>query len=101
MDKIDKLRRLRLTDSERLALDRLIATTKSDSGQAAKAAKFLLAWWNSEEFGGFDPATLWSVDQEIAQDMLTCLEMMRRLGSYPDAVGYEEEFKGVVSRWGN
>jgi hypothetical protein len=52
------------------ALRRLFSIALRDTGQSRRVANFLLAWYNAEENGGWDPVDLWSVDAEIAEDML-------------------------------
>ncbi|WP_425474078.1 DUF7673 family protein [Sphingomonas montanisoli] len=51
------------------ALDRLFDLAASDTGQARRAANFLLAWWNAQDNGGFDLADLFGVDHAVAADM--------------------------------
>ncbi len=41
-------------DPPRAALNRLLAIAQSDTGQARRVAKFLLAWWNADDCGRFD-----------------------------------------------
>lgn len=40
------------------ALGRLLEIAQRDSGQSRRGANFLLAWYNAEENGGWDPADL-------------------------------------------
>src|SRR3546814_4266658 len=51
------------------ALDRLFDLAASDTGQARRAANFLLAWWNAQDNGGFDLADLFGVAHGVAADM--------------------------------
>ena len=44
------------------ALDRLFAIAKSDTGQSARVANFLLAWWNGVDLGHFPIADLFGLD---------------------------------------
>jgi hypothetical protein len=81
------------------ALDRLVAITKSDTGQSARVANFLLAWWNAGDNGGFDFTDLWNVDEAIANDMLLVAGLITGCRSYPDAFGYEEDFRQMVMDW--
>jgi hypothetical protein len=81
------------------ALDRLIAIAKHDTGQAKRVANFLLAWWNATRDGGFDFTDLWNVDREIAVDMVTVFAMIAETWTYPDRLGYEDDFREIVTLW--
>ena len=48
------------------ALDRLFALAKSDTGQSARVANFLLAWWNGTDLGHFPIADLFGLDTSVA-----------------------------------
>jgi hypothetical protein len=82
------------------ALGRLLKTAQRDTGQSRRVANFLLAWHNAEENGGWDPADLWTVDAEIADDMVVVIGLIRRLsGQYPNDLGFEREILAVWKRW--
>jgi hypothetical protein len=81
------------------ALDRLIKIAKSDTGQSARVANFLLAWWNARDNGGFDLTDLWNVDRAIADDMEVVFGLISRIHSYPDRFGYEADFRQMVTDW--
>lgn len=51
-----------MDDWTRAAFERLLSLAQSDTGQARRAANFLLAWWNADSLGAFDPADLFAVD---------------------------------------
>ena len=55
-------------DAAIAALDRLVTIAQSDTGQSARVANFLLAWWNAGDCGGVDLTDLWNVDRAIADD---------------------------------
>jgi hypothetical protein len=88
-----------LTDDERGALERLIAIAKTDSGQARKVAAFLMAWWNAASCGGFDLTDLWAVDTKIALDMYRVFGLVIRHQSYPDTLGYADDFRQIIAAW--
>ena len=88
-----------LTTQEHEALVRLLSIARRDTHQAGKVARFLLAWWNAEECGGFDLTDTWGVDDAIAQDILTVFPAIVRTNAYPDALGYAELFEHVVKMW--
>jgi len=83
------------------ALARLIHIAMSDTGQSRRVASFLLSWWNATSCGGFDLADFWSVDAEIADDMLLVIGLIRQTRAYPDTLGTEihGQFKALVSLW--
>ncbi len=81
------------------ALMRLLRIAGSDTGQARVVADFLLAWWNPTANGRFDFVDLWSVDQEIEEDILLLLSVAVKLREYPDTLGYSEEFQQLVGEW--
>ncbi len=87
------------TDAELAALHRLIQIARRDTGQSRRVADFLLSWWNAVTCGKFDPTDLWAVDTEIAQDMLTVLEMIARVRQYPSAMGLGPQFRELVALW--
>lgn len=82
------------------AVVRLIEIAMRDTGQSKRVADFLLAWYNAEENGGWDPTDLWSLDESIRGDMLTVLELMRfREGKYPNDMGFEREIQLIWRFW--
>jgi hypothetical protein len=85
--------------AQRAALERLIAIARSDTGQSRRVAGFLLAWWNTQECGGFDLTDLWGVDRSIAADMLTVFALLIECRDYPDGLGYREQFEAIVRFW--
>lgn len=82
---------------QRSALERLIQIAQDDSGQSRRVANFLLAWWNADECGGFDLTDLWQVDTEIANDMVTVFSLLAHHRSYPDRLGYAEQFGRMIA----
>lgn len=88
-----------LRDTERAALEALLAIAATNTGQAKKVADFLLAWWNTDDCGGFDPTDLWAVDERIAADMLCVIACIARTRAYPDTLGYKAPFEALVRAW--
>ncbi len=88
-----------MTETEKQALERLIAHAMSDTDQSRRAADFLLAWWNAAQCGGFELTTLWGVDDAIAEDMVTVFAWLSRNKIYPDTLGYEAAFNAIVALW--
>ena len=80
-------------------LQRLMRIAQGDSGQSRVVADFLLAWWNADEYGGFNLTDVWAVDEKIAADMLAVFEQLTHCRRYPENFGYEEEFEAIVSGW--
>jgi hypothetical protein len=83
----------------RAALERLIHIAQGHSGQSRIVARFLLAWWNAEECGGFDLTDVWAVDTSIATDMLCVFALLAGCRRYPDAMGYAWQFEAIVRAW--
>ena len=87
----------------KLAIDRLIDIARSDTGQSARVANFLLAWWNGDDWGHFPISDLFGVDRAIATDMATIFAF---LGQYPGAIYvhafgelYREAMADLVKKW--
>jgi ParB-like chromosome segregation protein Spo0J len=83
------------------ALARLIHIALRDTGQSCRVASFLLAWWNATNCGGFDLTDFWSVDPEVADDMLSVIAVIRQTRAYPDIFGTEirGQFETLVALW--
>ena len=84
---------------QKAALERLIKIAQGDTGQSRRTAEFLLSWWNAANCGGFDLTTMWGVDTQIAADMVTVFAFVAGCHSYPDDLGYGEEFRHIVHAW--
>jgi hypothetical protein len=80
-------------------LERLIKIAQSNTGHSRRVADFLLAWWNTNGCGAFDLTTLWGLDTPIIEDMTTVFGLIARVGCYPDALGYEDDFHQIVEQW--
>src|SRR3546814_3954095 len=52
------------------AIGRLLAIARSDTGQAARVADFLLAWWDGGTNGHFPLLHLSNCDPTIGEDMV-------------------------------
>lgn len=88
--------RLMLT-GEREALSRLLMFAQDrDSHQAARVANFLLAWWDPEKYGRFDLLDAWALDEGIRKDLVTVFDLVSHVASYPDTLGYKEQFVSLV-----
>lgn len=88
-----------MDDTTRGAFERLLDLARSDTGQARRAANFILAWWNAESLGGFDIADLFAQDAAIATDMATVFAWIahRSNAVYPDE--YRSEIEGIIEAW--
>lgn len=89
---------LQMTDEEKAALERLLLQARGDSGQSRRVAHFLLAWWNAADCG-FDIATTWALDANIAADVVIVFALAARAGNFPDALGYRSQFEAVLPDW--
>jgi len=90
-----------MTPEQKAALERLLKLAMRDTGQCRRVADFLLAWYNTSENGGWDPADLWSLDLPIREDILTMLALIARGpgGKYPNDWGYRAEISRVWKLW--
>ncbi len=88
-----------MESNEKAAFNRLVTIAHGDTGQSRRVADFLLAWWNAGECGGFDLTSLWGVDAAIAEDMAIVFGFVARSHSYPDALGYNQQFQSIVRTW--
>jgi len=83
------------------AIERLIDLARSDTGQARRAANFLLAWWNGNDWGDFPITDLFGVDRAVAADMATVFAFLSQHGGaiYPDAFGFRDAMAELVEQW--
>lgn len=82
------------------ALSRLIPIAKSDTGQSARVADFLLAWWNGADNGKFEILHLCNVDAPIAEDMLIIMSFLAQNGViYADAWAERESMVHLWELW--
>ena len=88
-----------MTAIEIRSLEQLLAAAGSDTGQSRRVADFLLAWWNADECGGWDPTNLWALDVELSDAIVTLLGYINRSRCYPDTLGFGPEFKALVKQW--
>lgn len=88
-----------LTPEEYQALTYLIQLAKSDTGQCRRVANFLLSWWNSVSCGSFDLTDLWGLDDEITQAMQVIIRFLCRRQTYPDTLGFKDDFHAIIRRW--
>ena len=70
------------------AVGRLFEIASSDTGQSARIARFLMAWWNGTDLGDFAISDMFGLDTAIADDIAT---VMTWLGRHPGAV-YADKF---------
>jgi hypothetical protein len=93
------IRNIKVGNHEHEALKRLLEIGAADTGQSRRVADFLLAWWNAGSCGSFDITTAWGLDDAIVEDVITVFALAARCNSYPDTLGYEQEFERVVHAW--
>lgn len=85
--------------NQKMALERLIAIAKRDTGQCRRVANFLLSWWGADACGTWDITDVWSLDHAITQDIFTVLGFLAQGCVYPDRLGYEEDFQQILRQW--
>ena len=82
------------------AIGRLVDLARSDTGQARRAADFLLAWWNGSDNGHFPILHLCNCDAVVGEDMVVIMAYLAQEPiTYPDAWGYRDAMVGLVERW--
>jgi hypothetical protein len=83
------------------ALERLFQVANSDTGQARRVAHFLMACWNAEELGGFDPADLFGLDRAIGLDIVAVVAFLARQSDafYFDQFDMRPDIEAVIARW--
>lgn len=84
------------------AVGRLFEIAGSDTGQSARVARFLMAWWNGTDLGDFPIADLFGLDTAIADDIATVVTW---LGSQPGAIyaaafGRRSDMEALIDRSG-
>ena len=89
----------KMDETSTAALHRLLRVAYSDTGQSKRVADFLLSWWNATTCGKWDPTDLWTVDKQIAEDMLVILRGIEASRSYPDTLGYRAQFVRLLREW--
>ncbi len=90
---------IRLDESQRAALERLLEVAYRDTGQSRRVSDFLLSWWNANECGGFDMTDLWGLDTSLMCDVLVIIVAIAKLQAYPDTLGYELQFNRLIRTW--
>lgn len=88
-----------LNEKENAALRRLIEHAKRDTSQSRRVAGFLQAWWSPAQCGGFDFTKMWGCDEEISEDMIVVFAYVARNSRYPDTLGFEADFAGIIRAW--
>lgn len=81
------------------AFQRLLRLSKSDTHQAARAANFILAWWNADSLGKFDLTDLFNVDVKIAADMATVFSWLARQSNPVYPTDYRADIEEVIAQW--
>jgi hypothetical protein len=83
------------------ALKRLLDLARSDTGQSARVARFLMAWWNGPDLGDFPIADLFGLDRNVAGDITTVIGFLGQHDGaiYIDSLGYRAEMVVIVERW--
>lgn len=82
------------------AIGRLVEIARADTGQSARVADFLLAWWNGEDNGHFPILHLCNCDPVIGEDMVAIMAYFaQELTVYADAWGYQDTMAELAERW--
>jgi hypothetical protein len=97
--KRDTKNRATLSEPLRESIDGLLLAANADTHQGELVARFLLACRDPDGWGGFDPRTLWNIDAELGDAMLTILSAFAKDRLYLVALGYDEAFLELTRRW--
>ena len=82
------------------AIGRLLAIARSDTGQSARVADFLLAWWDGESNGHFPLLHLSNCDPTIGEDTVIVMAYLAQEPVvYPDAWGFKSEMEILWTQW--
>lgn len=82
------------------ALDRLIEIARGDTGGSARAADFLLAWWNGPELGHFPIMHLTGLDRALGRDAVTIMAfLVEHYTCYADAWERRAEMERLIDDW--
>jgi hypothetical protein len=84
------------------ALTRLIEVAKSDTGQSAKVANFLLAWWTADEDNSFRISDVFGLDRQIGIDIATIIGFIANYPGavYADVFGERDAMGDLITLWG-
>lgn len=88
-----------MDDWTRAAFERLLKVAQRDTHQSRRAANFLLAWWNADSLGAFDPADMFAVDSAIAADMATVFTWLAGQGVAVYPTEYRAEIEKLIENW--
>lgn len=84
------------------AIGRLVEIARSDTGQSARVADFLLAWWNGPDNGHFPILHLCNCDAVIGEDMVAIMAYLTQEPMvYADAWGYRDAMAELAEQWRN
>jgi hypothetical protein len=85
------------------AIDRLLdrALSRTGAGQNRFCARFLLAWWNAPQCGGWDLADAWGCDRAIQDDIVAVFLFVTYNNVWPNTqgAGYGLRFDELVAEW--
>src|SRR3546814_15673226 len=80
------------------AIGRLLAIARSDTGQAARVADFLLAWWDGGTNGHFPLLHLSNCDPTIGEDMVIIMAYLTQQPvESPHAWGFGAELQPLCN----
>ena len=90
---------INVSEIEHGALLRLLRVACESTGKGRRVAEFLLAWWDAEGCGGVELTSTWGLDVDLAEDVIIVFALAVRSNSYPDTLGYGEEFQRIRHVW--
>ena len=82
------------------ALHRLITMAQGDNGGSARAADFLLAWWNGPDWGHFPIMHLKGLDQSLGRDIVTIMAyLVENDTCYANLWGRRADMERLIEDW--
>lgn len=88
-----------LTQNERDAIFRLIASANQDTSAGLRVSRFLLAWWSEDSHDGFKINDAWGLSDPIRRDMGTVFSAAMRVGCFPSELGFRDAFQTLADDW--
>jgi hypothetical protein len=96
---LEREREKKATPEQLAALRRVFERAHGCSGGERRLRKFLLAWYNAGDHGGWDLSDLWSFSREWRDDLLLIVHMIADgpCGWYPGHYGYDADIEALAA----
>lgn len=81
------------------ATKRLISLANGDSGGSRVARNFVLAWWNFENFGGFDLNSMADLDVAHRADIATVVVYLSEQSNATYPYEFRKDIEQIIIKW--